>query len=122
MSDFMTTRLSETAESNLPDDVTIEMATVIKDRNDPDRMSVRFVIGAGTPDRAFAFARDPALVEEGMRIVRKEGLASPGVNSSTIPTPCDAKGELTANPMGAFDPTQQQRCYYSVTYQYLGED
>jgi hypothetical protein len=122
MSDFMTARLPEDSTNGLPDGVTIEPYVVIKDSLDPERMSVRFVIGADTPDKAFAFARNPALIDEGMRSVRKEGLASPGVNGHAIPIPCDVHGDPLANPMGAVDPDDKQRYYYSITYHYLGED
>ena len=122
MSDFMTARLPAETENGLPDGITIETPDVIKDRNDPDRMSVKFIIGADAPDKAFAFAGDPVLIDEGMRIVRKEGLMAPGVNGPAIPIPCDVHGTPLANPMGTINPADKQRYYYSVTYQYLGED
>lgn len=122
MSDFFTARLEEPTDSALPPGMTLENVVVLKDRNNPERMSVRFVIGAETPDKAFAFARDPVLIDEGMSMVRKEGLAAPGVNASAIPVPCNQKGETIANPMGTIDPNVQQRYFYSITYDYLGED
>jgi len=120
MSDFMTARLPD--ESGLPEGITILTPTVLKDRTDPDRMSVQFIVGADSPDKAFAFARDSRLIEEGLQIVRKEGLAAPGVNGSAIPVACNEKGEPVTNPMGTIDPNLRERYWYMITYQYLGED
>ena len=120
MPDIMTQTMPPEAE--LPGGKEIVTATVIKDKMDSTRMSVRFIIGADTPDKAFSFARDPALIEEGLRLVRKEGLLSPGVTGSAIPVACDEKGEVSRNPMGVIDPNVRQRYHYSITYEYLGED
>jgi hypothetical protein len=111
----------ETNQKN-PENVEIVETTVIKDRMDSARMSVRFIVAADSPAVAFAFAQESALMEEGLRLVRKEGLLSPGVSGQALPIPCNENGEPSANPMGVIDPNAKQRYYYSVTYDYLGED
>lgn len=121
MSDFMTARLPE-SESDLPAGIEIVSTTVLKDRTDPERMSVKFVIAADSPAQARRFTQEPALINEGLRIVRREGLASPGINESGIPVACDETGEPSGNPMGTIDPNVARRYFYTVTYRYLGED
>lgn len=122
MPDFMTQAMPTETESELSGNVEIVNTTVIKDTMDSTRMSVRFVVGADSPSIAFAFAQDSALISEGLRLVRKEGLLSPGVTGSAIPVACNEKGEPSGSPMGVIDPNVKRRYYYSVTYGYLGED
>ncbi len=122
MSDFMTHPMPTEFETQNPGNVAIVETTVIKDRMDSTRMSVRFLVAADSPAIAFAFARESALMDEGLRLVRKEGLFSPGVSGLAMPMPCNEKGEPSTNPMGAIDPKVKQRYHYSVTYDYLGED
>ena len=120
MPDFMTQSMP--TETDVPGSADITNTTVIKDKMDSTRMSVRFIVAADTPDKAFAFAQDPALINEGIRIVRKEGLLSPGVTGPAIPVACNENGEVSRNPMGVIDPNVRQRYHYSITYEYLGED
>ena len=126
MSDFMTqpkpTEVESETEYKMPGNAGIVETTVLKDRMDSTRMSVRFIVAADSPAIAFAFAQESALMDEGLRLVRKEGLIAPGVSGPVLPIPCNEKGEPSANPMGVIDPNAKQRHYYSVTYAYLGED
>lgn len=120
MSDFMTQTMPTDTES--AGGAEIVATTVIKDKMDSTRMSVRFIVASDSPAAAFAFAQEPALMNEGLRLVRKEGLLSPGVTGPAIPIACNEKGETSANPMGTIDPSAKRRYCYSVTYEYLGED
>lgn len=122
MPDFMTTTMPSETESLISDGVEIVKTTVIRDNMDSTRMSVRFIVAADSPSVAYGFALDSALINEGLRIVRKEGLLSPGVTSSAIPIACNETGESSTNPMGTIDPSVKRKYYYSITYEYLGED
>lgn len=121
MPDFMTATMPE-PEPGMPGGVEIVKTTVIRDKMDSARMSVRFIVAADSPSVAYGFAQDSALINEGLRLVRKEGLLSPGVTGSAIPVACNENGESSANPMGTIDPNAKRKYCYSITYEYLGED
>ena len=112
--------IATTTKSNL---AVIKQTSLVKDPMDSTRMDVIFLIAAETPDKAFALAGDPRLLEEGFRLVRKEGLLAPGIMDHGIPVPCDEQGS-PIQPAGAVTPAPvgTQVFYYSVTYKYLGED
>lgn len=112
--------MNETEEPVRDENAAIESCRVTESRADSSQMTVEFLISADSTEKAHAFARDPVLVEEGIRLVRKNGLASPGINERGIPVMCDANGKPLGNPMGAIERKPNRKYFYRVIHTYLG--
>jgi hypothetical protein len=102
--------------------VKVEDATLIKNRMEPNEMSVRFLLSADSPEKAYSFATDPALVAEGIRLVSREGLLAAGITERGIPVSCDAQGNPSATLAGSVEKNPNRRYYYLITHKYLGGD
>jgi len=107
-------------DTSLMEGVKVEDVTLFPNKMEPNEMSVRFLISADAPEKAYSFAMDPALVTEGIRLVSREGLLAAGITERGIPISCDAKGTPSASLAGLVE--KNQRYYYLITHKYLGGD
>ena len=107
-------------DTSLMEGVKVEDVTLFPNKMEPNEMSVRFLISADAPEKAYSFAMDPALVTEGIRLVSREGLLAAGITERGIPISCDAKGMPSASLAGLVE--KNQRYFYLITHKYLGGD
>jgi hypothetical protein len=99
-------------------------ADIVSYPEDPSRMDIVFILESLNPYAAFAYARQPDLMEFGAKLCRGDGLVEVGLSDQGIPIACDQNGTPLADLQEnlVIDPKAEpgKLYYYSVTYKYLG--